>query len=109
MSDKISKYKSELKALTEQNKENERRAKSEQMKQKQLNDGIWKISITKTHNRLHQAENLQRWDNLKLYLAREKLNQMKKQKVDMVKQMKEEAKQRQEKEKEVLKSLIVIL
>ena len=29
---------------------------------------------------------------------------MKKQKVDMVKQMKEEAKQRQEKEKEVLKS-----
>ena len=34
---------------------------------------------------------------------------MKKQKVDMVKQMKEEAKQRQEKEKEVLKSLIVIL
>lgn len=39
MSDKISKYKTELKALTEQNKENERRAKSEQMKQKQLNEG----------------------------------------------------------------------
>ena len=41
MSDKISKYKTELKALTEQNKENERRAKSEQMKQKQLNEGMW--------------------------------------------------------------------
>ena len=40
MSDKISKYKTELKALTEQNKENERRAKSEQMKQKQLNEGM---------------------------------------------------------------------
>ena len=37
-------------------------------------------------------------------LAREKLNQMKKQKVDMVKQMKEEAKQAREKEKEVKKS-----
>ena len=41
MSDKISKYKTELKALTEQNKENERRAKNEQMKQKQLNEGLW--------------------------------------------------------------------
>ena len=36
-------------------------------------------------------------------LAKEKLNQMKKQKVDMVKQMKEEAKQAREKEKEVWK------
>jgi len=45
MSDKISKYKTELKALTEQNKENERRAKSEQMKQKQLNEGKWNSLI----------------------------------------------------------------
>ena len=94
MSDKISKYKTELKALTEQNKENERRAKNEQMKQKQLNEGLW--------NRLFEKNRIKCGTNISIFiLAKEKLNQMKKQKVDMVKQMKEEAKQAREKEKEV--------
>lgn len=78
MSDKINKYKNDLKMLSEQNRDNERKAKSEQLKQKQLNE------------------------------VRDRLNQMKKQKVDLVKQMKEEAKLAREKEKEARNEIIKI-
>ena len=48
MTEKISKYKNELKQLQEHSKESERKAKIEQAKVRQLNEGIWVCNFLKS-------------------------------------------------------------
>ena len=96
MSEKISKYKQELKQLHETSKEAERKAKAEQ-ESFFLN---FRFFIETIILKMIKAKVRQLADTKK------KLDDMKRQKVEMIKKMKDEAKVAREKEKEARKEII---